>query len=67
LPSDFDRHEQLLAIGRAAGHTIDYVDLLGSTELRDTMSDVARERPGIQLSELAVLLGFDHDVALLLA
>lgn len=66
-PSGFERYEQLLAIGRAQGHSVGYVDPLGSTELQATMADVARERPGVRLSELAELLGLDHELALVLA
>ncbi len=66
-PAGFDRYERLLAIGRAFGYSVEYVDPLDSTELQVTMAEVARERPGIALSELADLLGLDLDVALALA
>lgn len=62
-PSDFDRYETLLRMGRDLGHTVSYEDPLGSVILADTMADVARQRPGITLGELAELLNLDLDTA----
>jgi hypothetical protein len=61
-PSDFDRYETLLAIGRAAGHSVRFFDVADSPLLH-TIADLAKERPGIRVSELASLLNLDQAVA----
>jgi hypothetical protein len=65
-PPDFDRFERLLEIGRAAGHSVRFADVADSTLLH-TVADLARERPGIRVSELASLLNLDPAVAAELA
>jgi hypothetical protein len=66
-PDDFDRYETLLRLGRERGHRVSYVDPLDSTELLYTTIDLAKERPGIGVSELAELLNLDLTVATLIA
>ncbi len=61
-PSDFDRYETLLEIGRAAGHSVRFCDVADSPLLH-TVADLAKERPGICVSELASLLNLDPTVA----
>lgn len=65
-PADFDRYETLLEIGRAAGHSVRFLDAADSPLLH-TVADMARERPGIRLSQLASLLNLDPAVAAELA
>src|SRR5215470_17349053 len=65
-PSDFDRYETLLEIGRAAGHSVRYFDVADSPLLH-TIADLARERPGIRVTELAALLNLDTAVTAELA
>ena len=59
---DFDKYETLLEIGRAAGHSVRYFDVADSPLLH-TVSDLAKARPGIKVSELASLLNIDPAVA----
>jgi hypothetical protein len=61
-PPDFDRFETLLEIGRQAGHTVRFLDVTGSPLLH-TVADLAKERPGIRVSELSSLLNLDPAVA----
>lgn len=61
-PPDFDRFETLLEIGRDAGHKVRFPDVLDSPLLH-TIADLARERPGIRVSELASLLNLEPAVA----
>lgn len=61
-PPDFDRYETLLEIGRAAGRWARFVDV-NDSPLLVTITDLARERPGIRVSELASLLNLDPTVA----
>jgi len=65
-PTDFDRYETLLRIGRDAGYSVSFVDPPNSS-LRWTIEDLARARPGMRVSELAELLNLDMETALLLA
>jgi len=58
-PDDFDQFETLLRLGRERGHRVDYVDPMNSPSLSWTAADLARERPGIKVSELAELLNLD--------
>src|SRR5689334_2943058 len=55
-PSDFDEYETLLKLGRDAGHSVWWLDPIGGSSLLDTITDLARQRPGIRVSELAELL-----------
>jgi hypothetical protein len=66
-PSDFDRYETLLRLGRAAGHTVLWADPIGDSSLRWTMADLARQRPGISVAELAELLDLDEETAAIIA
>lgn len=66
-PSDFDRYETLLRLGRAAGHTVQWVDPINDSSLEWTMADLARERPGITVVELAELLDLDEETAFAIA
>jgi hypothetical protein len=61
-PADFDRYETLLEIGRDAGHSVRFFDVADSPLLH-TIIDLARERPGIRVSELASLLNLEPTVA----
>jgi hypothetical protein len=60
-PVEFDRYETLLEIGREAGHSVRFFDVADSP-LMHTVIDLARERPGIRVSELASLLNLDPTV-----
>ena len=61
-PSYFDTYETLLHIGRKAGRSVRFVDQLDSS-LSLTIADLARERPGILVSELAQLLNLEFELA----
>jgi hypothetical protein len=66
-PSDFDTYEALLEIGLSAGRSVTFVDPLESSSLSATIEDLALNRPGIRVSEIARLLDIDHDLARTLA
>jgi hypothetical protein len=57
-PADFDQYETLLEIGRAAGYSVRFLDAADSPLLH-TVADLARDRPGIRVTELASLLNLD--------
>jgi hypothetical protein len=59
-PDDFDRYETLLEIGIEHGRLFYYLD---PTEQLPHIVDLARERPGISVTDLARLLNIDPDVA----
>jgi len=61
-PTDLDRYETPLEIGRAAGRSVSFVDV-ADYPLVHTVTDLARERPGISVSNLASLLNLDLVVA----
>ncbi len=61
-PQDFDRYETLLRLGLEAGKRWRFVDPLNSS-LPWTAADIAKERPGISVSEIAELLNLDPDLA----
>jgi hypothetical protein len=65
-PPDFDRYETLLEIGRQAGRSVQFADVADSPLLH-TIADLAKERPGIRVSELASLLNLDPTIATELA
>ena len=48
-----------MRLGRERGHRVDYVDPINSPSLSRTAADLALERPGIKVSELAELLNLD--------
>jgi hypothetical protein len=51
-PSDFDKYEDLLRIGKLFGHSVRFVDPETSISLNANIEDLAEERPGIRLSEI---------------
>jgi hypothetical protein len=61
-PAEFDRYETLLEIGREAGHSVRFFDVADSPSLH-TVTDLARERPGSRVSDLASLLSLNPGVA----
>ena len=61
-PADFDRYESLLSLGCDAGRSVRFVDPLNSS-IRFTVVDLAREHPGIGVSELAALLNIERPLA----
>jgi hypothetical protein len=65
-PPGFERYEALLEIGRKYGRQARFADPEDSS-LPWTIADLARERPGIAVSELARLLNLTPDVATSLA
>jgi hypothetical protein len=62
-PPDFDHYESLLEIGRRAGRSVRFIEPLTSGSLRATMTDLARDRPGVALSAIAAVLNLDLEVA----
>ncbi|WP_306547908.1 hypothetical protein [Desulfobulbus sp.] len=58
----FDDYENLLRIGLEAGKRVRFCDPLNSS-LRWTISDLAKENPGINISEVARLLNLDIELA----
>jgi len=65
-PPDFERYEQLLEIGRDYGRRVQFADPENSS-LAWTISDLAKERPGIAVSRLASLLNLTPEIAARLA
>jgi hypothetical protein len=63
-PTDFHRYETLIRLGIEAGHVFRFIDPM---DTRWTMADLARERPGIRVSELAELVALDVEVAAIVA
>jgi len=61
-PDCFDRYETLLRLGHDTGRSVRFVDPMNSS-LAWTIVDLAKERPGITISEIATLLNLDMDVA----
>lgn len=61
-PPDFDSYETLLSLGGAAGVSYRFLDPMNSSMLV-TIADLARERPGISIPELATLLGVGVELA----
>ena len=66
-PTYFDEYETLLQLGRDEGHSVQWVDPIGDSSLLSTITDLARQRPGIRVSELAVLLNIDFETAAAIA
>jgi hypothetical protein len=66
-PADFDMYETLLRLGRQAGHRVRWVDPIDDSSLGWTMADLARQRPGISVKELAELLNIDEETAAIVA
>lgn len=61
-PTEFDSYAYLLRLGMERGHSVRFVDPLDSS-LSWTAADLARERPGIHVSEMAQLLNLDLSLA----
>lgn len=61
-PTIFDHYEDLLRIGVEAGKRVRFLDPLNSS-LRWTVSDLAKDRPGISIIEIAELLNLEIDLA----
>ena len=66
-PSDFDRYETLLRMGADAGRAFTFLDPIGDSSLKWTIADLARERPGITVTELCDLLNLDRETAATIA
>lgn len=65
-PLDFDRYRDLLRLGLSNGRSVRFVDPLNSS-LVETIADLAKEHPGVSLSEIAPLLNLDAPLAVTLA
>ena len=59
----FDHYEDLLRIGLEAGKSVRFLEPLNSRSLRWTISDLAKDKPGISISEIAKLLNLNLDLA----
>jgi hypothetical protein len=66
-PPDFDHYETLLRIGGDAGRSVRFLDPVGDSSLKWTIADLARERPGIRVSDLCSLLNIDREIAVTIA
>jgi hypothetical protein len=66
-PRDFDSYEVLLRLALKAGKRVRFAEPEQAKSLRWTICDLAKARPGIRVSELAVLLNLELDMANLLA
>jgi hypothetical protein len=62
-PSLFDTYETLLRLGFDIGRSVRFVDPYESS-LPYTIADLAKERPGIRISEIAKLLNLDIELAI---
>jgi hypothetical protein len=65
-PDIFDKYATLLRLGREAGRSVRFLDPMDSG-LGRTIADLARETPGIRLSEIAELLNIGIALAAKLA
>jgi hypothetical protein len=61
-PDCFDRYETLLRLGYDTGRSVRFVDPMDSS-MAWTIADLAKERPGITISEIAKLLNLDMELA----
>jgi len=61
-PKHFKTYEELLLIGKEHGCSVRFIDPLNSSMVY-TISDLANERPGISVSEIAALLSIDPELA----
>jgi hypothetical protein len=66
-PNYFDKYETLLRLGYEAGISVRFVDPIGDSSLKWTIADLAKERPGIAISDIAKLLNIDKTIAAELA
>ena len=62
-PTIFDHYEALLRFGIEAGRSARFIDPLNSSSIRWTISDLAKDKPGISTSEIAELLNLDIELA----
>lgn len=62
-PSEFDSIYQLLRIGLDANKRVTFADPLGDCSLVNTIRDIAQEKPGIGLKEIALLLNLESHIA----
>jgi hypothetical protein len=65
-PDTFDHYDSLLRLGLDAGKSVRFFDPLNSS-LRWTVADLAKDKPGINVSEIAQLLNLEVDLAVELA
>jgi hypothetical protein len=65
-PDYFDRYGTLLRLVHETGRIVQFVDPMKSS-LAWTIADLAKEHPGIAISEIAKMLNLDMDVAIELA
>jgi hypothetical protein len=65
-PTSFDHYESLLRLGLEAGKSFRFFYPLNSS-LTWTIADLAKDRPGIGLSEIAELLNLEPGLAAQLA
>jgi hypothetical protein len=61
-PGTFDHYESLLRLGLEAGKRVRFLDPLNSSLLW-TISDLAKEKPGISTIEISELLNLDLELA----
>jgi hypothetical protein len=62
-PDYFDKYETLLRLGYEAGISVRFVDPLGDSSLKWTIVDLAKEHPGIAISDIVKLLNIDRAIA----
>ena len=65
-PPEFDQYETLLRLGHEAGYRASFIDPLKASSVAWTIGDLARQRPGIKVSEIAQLLNLDLKTAAVL-
>lgn len=61
-PGYFKTYEELLLIGKNNGRSVRFVDPMDSSMIY-TIADLAKEKPGITVSEIASLLSLDKELA----
>ena len=62
-PEYFRTYEELLKLGKENGCSVHFIDPLNSSPVY-TAIDLAKERPGISVSEIASLLDVSHELAI---
>lgn len=62
-PHEFDKYENLLILSKNAGHSVRFVDPLNSSMVY-TVIDLAKNKPNINVIEIAELLNIDNEIAL---
>jgi hypothetical protein len=58
-PTDFDQYEALLQHGLEAGYSARWVEPITDSSLLEIAVDLARQSPGIRVSELCQLLNIE--------